>query len=222
MTFKRIAWGAVVVLLGVGHAAAEDLGIAAISGAPSFLTIGDRTTRPIGHAEFCRINPEECRPTVEVVEEIALTDDLLAALNRVNRTLNDAIDAITDAELYEVGEYWTYPDDGAGDCEDFALAKRRALADEGWPLSTLLLAVVRQSSGAGHAVLAVRTHMGDLILDNLDDDIHTWSETPYTYVKRQDASDSAAWVSVLDRRDISTIVHQTSSLPPLQSRRSMQ
>ena len=33
---------------------------------------------------------------------------------------------VTDQDLYQVAEFWTYPN-GYGDCEDYALAKRREI-----------------------------------------------------------------------------------------------
>jgi predicted transglutaminase-like cysteine proteinase len=162
---------------------------------------GPLTTRPVGHATFCKANPGECHPNDVVIDNVVLTDALYAQLIAVNHEINDAILAVTDLELYQVSELWAYPD-AAGDCEDIVLAKRRALMDAGWPVSTLLITVVRQPSRAGHAVLMVRTDRGDLILDNLDPDVHPWSATPYTYIKRQAQEDSGLWVSITDDRTI--------------------
>ena len=91
---------------------------------------------------------------------------------------------------------------GAGDCEDYALAKRRELINQGWAASTLLIAVVRQQSGAGHAVLMARTDRGDLVLDNQDGDIHLWNETPYIYLKRQSRANAGSWVEIVDQRPV--------------------
>jgi predicted transglutaminase-like cysteine proteinase len=102
-------------------------------------------------------------------------------------------------DFYQVDEFWTYPA-GYGDCEDFALAKRRQLIEAGWEPSTLLMAVVRESNGDGHAVLMVRTDRGDLVLDNKDGMIRVWTETPYQYVKRQSQEHAAVWVDIVDDR----------------------
>ena len=53
-----------------------------------------------------------------------------------------------------------------GDCEDYALLKRHTLIRKGWPVGSLLLTVVRDEKGEGHAVLTARTKQGDFILDN--------------------------------------------------------
>jgi len=48
-----------------------------------------------------------------------------------------------------VVERWSYPDDGYGDCEDYALLKRRMLIEAGWPREALLLTLVRGGDGEG-------------------------------------------------------------------------
>jgi len=89
-----------------------------------------------------------------------------------------------------------------GDCEDFALLKRRELAAKGFSLSNLLLTVVRKPDGEGHAILTVRTADGDFVLDNLDPKVRRWNETGYVYVKRQSSRDTGRWLSIESRGDI--------------------
>lgn len=142
-----------------------------------------------------------------MVTAIALDQGLWDELLAINARYNAEILPVSDDDLYQVAEFWTYPN-GAGDCEDYVLAKRRELMDAGWPASILLIAVVRQANGAGHAVLMVRTDRGDLVLDNQNGKILTWSETPYSYIKRQSQADTGQWVDLQDNR--STIVAQSS------------
>ena len=73
---------------------------------------------------------------------------------------------MTDMEHWGVSERWNYPDDGYGDCEDYVLLKRRMLMQAGWPRQALLVTVVRDKQGDGHAVLTVKTDKGEFILDN--------------------------------------------------------
>jgi predicted transglutaminase-like cysteine proteinase len=107
---------------------------------------------------------------------------------------------MTDLDHYGVVEKWAYPDDGYGDCEDYVLLKRRLLVDAGWPRQALLITVVRDLKGDGHAVLTVKTDRGEFILDNQQADILLWSDTSYRYVKRQSQSDPNVWVSLGDPR----------------------
>jgi len=70
------------------------------------------------------------------------------------------------------------------------------------PASNLLITVVRQPNGDGHAVLTVNTSMGDFVLDNLEPRVLTWTETEYTYLKRQSAKHAGMWVGVDDGRSV--------------------
>ena len=97
-------------------------------------------------------------------------------------------------------ERWSYPDDGYGDCEDYVLLKRRMLIQSGWPHEVLLVTVVRDKEGDGHAVLTVTTDKGDYVLDNQTEKILLWSETGYRFVKRQSQSNRNVWVSLDDLR----------------------
>lgn len=158
------------------------------------------TSIPVGHLDFCRSRPSECQANATIEDAVTLTEGNWQQLVSVNAYFNQAIVPMTDQELYNVEEFWTYPTSGYGDCEDFVLAKRRALIEAGWPASTLLIAVVRQRDGSGHAVLMVRTDRGDLVLDNQEAAIRVWNETPYLYLKRQSQAHAGQWVDMLDDR----------------------
>jgi predicted transglutaminase-like cysteine proteinase len=110
---------------------------------------------------------------------------------------------VTDLELYGKVEYWNYPTSGKGDCEDYVLLKRRMLIERGWPESTLLITVVRDENGEGHAVLTARTDAGDLVLDNKRQDIVRWTDTPYIYVKQQSEGNPLVWASLMPSGDSS-------------------
>jgi predicted transglutaminase-like cysteine proteinase len=162
-------------------------------------TATGNTSIPVGHAEFCKNRPAECQANANPVLAVTLDDARWSQLLQVNAHYNDTIIAVSDNDLYGVEEFWTYPN-GYGDCEDFVLAKRRALIEAGWPASALLMSVVREPNGDGHAVLIVRTDRGDLVLDNQDGLIRVWNETPYQFVKRQDQAHAGRWVDMIDNR----------------------
>ena len=164
-------------------------------------TVGGNTSIPVGHAEFCQSHPAECRANADPVAIIPLTEGLWQQLLSVNAGINQHVVPVTDQDLYQVAEFWTYPN-GYGDCEDYALAKRRELINAGWPASTLLMAVVKQANGEGHAVLMVRTDRGDLVLDNQIGSIDLWSQTPYKFIKRQSQANAGQWVDMIDDREI--------------------
>jgi predicted transglutaminase-like cysteine proteinase len=164
-------------------------------------TIAGVASIPVGHAEFCQSRPDECRVNADMVPAVSLTEGLWQQLLAVNATVNTGVVPVTDQDLYQVAEFWTYPN-GYGDCEDYALAKRRELINAGWPASTLLIAVVKQANGEGHAVLMARTDRGDLVLDNQVGSIDVWNATPYKFIKRQSQADAGKWVDMIDDREI--------------------
>ena len=65
---------------------------------------------------------------------------------------------------------------------------------KGWPVSALLMTVVRDEKGEGHAVLTARTVQGDYILDNKIEDVRMWNKTPYQFVMRQSYLNPKVWV----------------------------
>ena len=97
-------------------------------------------------------------------------------------------------------ERWNYPDDGYGDCEDYVLLKRRMLMQAGWPRQALLITVVRDKRGDGHAVLTVKTDKGEFVLDNQNPEILLWSQTGYRFVKRQSQADPNTWITLGEPR----------------------
>ena len=167
---------------------------------PAYAAVTGLTSIPIGHAEFCQRRPADCAPHSAPREHVRLTDEKWRELQEVNNHYNLAITPVSDMDLYGVEEFWTYPVNGYGDCEDIALAKRAALIERGWHPSTLLMTVVMQPHGEGHAVLMVRTDRGDLILDNQEALINIWTETPYAFLKRQSQTHAGQWVDIHDGR----------------------
>jgi len=166
----------------------------------AYVAVGEATRPPIGWIQFCEERPLECKAEATEPRDVQLTKAAFKELERVNRYVNDHVKPMTDLEHYGVIEKWTYPEDGYGDCEDYVLLKRRMLMQLGWPRGALLITVVRDKKGDGHAVLTVRSDKGEFILDNQEAEILPWSDTGYRYVKRQSQSDPNVWVSLGDHR----------------------
>lgn len=154
---------------------------------------------PIGHYEFCQTYQSECQPTSLDTGPMKLTEERWKTMLDVNYTVNTTITPMTDMEIYGVEERWAYPTT-VGDCEDFVLLKRKMLMNKGFSASNLLITVVLQPNGEGHAVLTVRTDRGDFILDNMRNKVMNWSETEYTYLKRQDTANPGRWMKIQDGR----------------------
>jgi predicted transglutaminase-like cysteine proteinase len=166
----------------------------------AYVAVGTAARAPIGWVEFCSENPKECSVASSEPRDVVLTAKVWKDLLRVNKWVNDTVAPVTDLEHWGVVEKWSYPEDGKGDCEDYVLLKRRMLIQAGWPREALLITVVRDKKGEGHAVLTVKTDKGDFVLDNQAEEVLLWSDTGYRFVKRQSQSNPNNWVSLGDPR----------------------
>jgi len=97
-----------------------------------------------------------------------------------DRPLSEQIDAVNreinrfyyeeDAAQYGRVDYWASPAEffarGAGDCEDFAIAKYMLLKAMGVDEDAMRIVVLEQANGIGHAVLVVDSEDGQMVLDN--------------------------------------------------------
>ncbi|MDX2309529.1 MAG: transglutaminase-like cysteine peptidase [Hyphomicrobium sp.] len=163
-----------------------------------FMKVYGSSQAPYGYVRYCEQSPASCTAKGPGVRFEA-TPERLSDLDEVNRLVNRSVTPATDSEIYGISEYWTLPGT-KGDCEDYALLKQKVLISRGWPSSSLLLTVVRDEKGEGHAVLTARTSQGDFILDNKVDDVRLWSHSSYQFVMRQSYLDPKVWVS-LDPQD---------------------
>jgi predicted transglutaminase-like cysteine proteinase len=168
---------------------------------PAFMQVGSVTSQPIGHYQYCLLNADDCNIKSGSATAPQVTDYGWNLVRSVNLEVNRKIVPITDQELYGRDEVWDVPS-FAGDCEDFVLLKRKMLMEKGFPANALLITVVRKPDGEGHAVLTVRTSKGDYVLDNLDNAIKLWTDTPYTYLKRQATFNSGRWVTIEQNSDV--------------------
>jgi len=169
----------------------------AVPASVSPLSHSGRAARaPSGYVAFCNRNPQECIADRRQPDRISLTPETWAKLKKVNGMVNAAVSPEADQEHYGVADFWTVPVDGAGDCEDYVLAKRKMLVLLGLPEAALRITVVLDKGIVRHAVLTVITDKGDYVLDNQNMNILLWSETGYRFVKRQSQSDPNVWVSL--------------------------
>jgi len=156
---------------------------------------GRITSQPIGHYEFCKIHRNECMAVSKPGPAPRVTEYGWTVVKDVNTKVNFSVMPKTDMEIFGREEVWAYPD-VAGDCEDYVLLKRYMLIERGFSAADLLITVVRKPDGEGHAVLTLRSTDGDYILDNLEDTVKPWHDTPYRYLKRQSSDNSGRWVTI--------------------------
>lgn len=180
--------------------------------ASPFMRVFGPTQPPYGFVSFCDRVPRACVQGQQEDQRFFASPARLAELDAINRAVNHEIEPVTDLELYGITDYWTIPAT-KGDCEDYVLLKRKLLMELGWPASALLITVVRDERGEGHAILTARTAQGDFVLDNKTDEIKVWHRTRYDFVMRQSYLHPRVWMS-LDPREMDT------SLPSAGVRRS--
>lgn len=140
-----------------------------------------KSKAPLGYQLMCLKTPSECRGGGASTAKIG--EDTLALLKRVNNSVNQAIRPRSDGAT----DSWN-ASASSGDCEDYVLAKRRALIKAGLPPSALRIAHVQTSSGEGHAVLVVKTSKGDFVLDNLNGTVRLLAQLGYRIVSMSGAN----------------------------------
>ena len=104
-------------------------------------------------------------------------------LEKVNTFINKTMTYAEDIDIWGVLDYWATPLEfvsrGAGDCEEYAIAKYFTLKAMGIPDDKLNIAYVKSLQlNRSHMVLTYVSKLGDepLILDNLNDSIKSASE----------------------------------------------
>jgi len=171
-------------------------------GSATSVAVGGKTSIPYGWVDFCGRRPDQCEVRALPAVNLKLTPTTWATLDRINRVVNGYI--VPESNLDHWGtmlDHWDYPVDGKGDCKIYALFKRKLLLDAGFPRQALLMTVVYDLHGEGHAILTVKTDKGDFILDNLVNNIRSWDATGYYFLKRQSQQDPNIWVSINQRGD---------------------
>ena len=162
----------------------------------TYATTGAETSVPYGWVDFCQRYRGECQDDMRPARDIDLTPAAFRKISQVNAWVNKNIAPVADMEHAGVVDAWDYPTDGKGDCEDYALMKRRMLIEAGFPREALLLTVVKEKNGDGHSVLTVKTNRGEYVLDNLTEGVKPWTSAPYRFVKRQSQHNQNVWVAL--------------------------
>jgi len=195
MINRLFSLGTLAVIFGLASYGLE----ASEQGLPSATPepVGAETSIPYGWVDFCNRHSEECTLGRLKPTEIRLTSQIWRTLNTVNAYANAAIEPISNyAHWGTTLDHWDYPVDGKGDCKIYALYKRKLLIERGFPRQALLMTIVRDLNGEGHAVLTVKTDRGDFVLDNLAERVRPWSATGYQFYKRQAQDDPNVWLSL--------------------------
>jgi predicted transglutaminase-like cysteine proteinase len=124
----------------------------------------------------------------------------LELVKKINSQINEATHEISDRRQYKLPDYWALPTEAGGDCEDFALLKKRELVRLGVDPRRLLLATVLDQRRIPHAVLVYRTPNGDLLLDNQRDQLVKWAQSRYIFLRMQNPDKPTEWVGGFRQR----------------------
>lgn len=169
---------------------------------------------------LCRTNPAVCPAEAEkfgAIVDAARSRDGLARVGEVNRAVNLAIRPVSDQEQYGVPDIWASPlstfGTGAGDCEDYAIAKYVALREAGMAIDDLRLVVVyNRPAHENHMVAAARVDGRWRILDNrtmrlvADDEI-----ADYTPLAVLDSADPAPTIAAAPSPPPAEVTGDTSA-----------
>lgn len=161
----------------------------------SYMRVYTRSEPPSGFLAFCARSSELCKARSDSSDRVVLGPRQWQDLTEVNQVVNRTVKPVSDLDLYGTTEYWTLPST-SGDCEDYVLLKQKMLIERGWPQGSVLVTVVRDEAGQGHAVLTARTSRGDYILDNRFEAIRLWHQTGYSFIKRQSYLSPMIWMSL--------------------------
>ncbi len=161
-----------------------------------FIRFDAPTLAPMAFTQFCLKYPGDCEP-----QRMSFADDRIE-LNRLRWSELEAINSTVNSSIRPerngaglAGEKWLLGP-LRGDCNDYAVTKRHQLIARGWPARDVLLSEVATLAGEHHLVTVVRTSGGDLVLDNLTDQIKPWFRTTYRWVRIQTPRNPNYWALV--------------------------
>lgn len=156
---------------------------------------------PAGWEAWCGDNADLCVREAPAV--ISLDAPTAALLERVFFEVQARIAA---AEEPPGQDFWRVVDGhGVGDCEDYALTWREELVAAGLPRGALDIAVAETEQGEIHAVLAVHTDLGTLVLDNRQQAPKPWASLPYAWLAIEPmTAEITPWHALPDHQRIGT------------------
>lgn len=197
--YKKIVLSSIYVIL------SATLAFSAFAGNIKMTNImyeGEVVRGPSAYYLLCKQSPDLCPASKGIgrpkIADMTRKNSIILAY--INRKINREIVPVSDQKLYGIEDVWNVGQVSSGDCEDYVIAKRALLIKKGWPEETLLIAVAKKSDNSYHAVLVVRTNIGDLVLDNMTPAITLWHDTGYKWVIRQSHSNQKQWVRIVSDR----------------------
>lgn len=179
-----------------------------LTGLPQWQRVLTKMRRERAAFEACAADRSRCTTPVlkswgQIINDVAQRSRL-DRIKAVNRFFN-RWPYKTDTAVYGRSEYWATPSEfmaRSGDCEDYSIAKFFALRQVGFRNEELRIVVLWDEIRAlGHAVLAVETQGGTLILDSLSDLVVNHQRYRH-YIPQVSMNESARWAHVTPGRKI--------------------
>lgn len=121
-----------------------------------------------------------------------LTPETWKLIKDINKQWNDKITYQSDDEHYHKKDYWIFPHDLFGDCEDICIAKRQSLLN--YKIKSNF-ATCWTEDNIYHAVLIVNTDYGDFVLDNRHNEVKHFGKLPYKWDKIE--WDDGKWFNIV-------------------------
>jgi predicted transglutaminase-like cysteine proteinase len=166
-----------------------------------FLQMGAQAPALSGQVELCKRLPDTCIRTTNEYAPLRVDTAFMKDLAAENIFINASIAPMEDKRQYGEEEYWNFPDTGAGDCEDYVLAKMKSFHEKfGVPLNNMSIVHVEatpdEKDVGGHVVLAVRTSDGDYLFDNQTSKVMFPYETSYKFISATSFENFTAWKDI--------------------------
>lgn len=166
-----------------------------------FLQMGAQAPALSGQVELCKRLPDTCIRKTNEYAPLRVDAAFMKDMADENIIINAAIVPMEDKRQYGEEEYWNFPDTGAGDCEDYVLAKMKRFHEKfGVPLNNMSIVHVEitpdQKDVGRHAILAVRTSDGDYLFDNQTNKVMFPFETPYKFVSATSFEKFTEWKDI--------------------------
>ncbi|HWK44120.1 MAG TPA: transglutaminase-like cysteine peptidase [Stellaceae bacterium] len=153
---------------------------------------GAPTPPPGGFIWFCVMHADDCLARQPVAPRNATVSvDAIDTLEKVQASVNETV-----RYADEPPQRWDYPKNGSGNCNGFAMEKRRRLIQLGWPVRELRLAVAVTETDESHLVLVVSLPSGDVVMDNRRTDVTPWDQLPYRWIEAQDPANPTRWNAI--------------------------
>ena len=114
-------------------------------------------------------------------------------ITSINNVVNSKMEYESDISQYNKEDYWNYPDNWEGDCEDYAIAKKIRLQKYNIPS---YFATCWVDSGEYHAVLIIHSTSGDLVLDSINYGVSNFSDLSYKWDKIE--GEDGKWFHILE------------------------